>query len=144
MPKGSVPKAKFVYKKFLMAECVLSVQGRHPCIWIEQSVWNFLWVECLKSSKLEWQIRRNDSPHVEKKISRSFQTYKLGNSSARDLTVPRVTLLTPALQMWIWFMLQFSKIQWGRAVDSSVDPGDFSVLRPLFPFIMRSFHLTRF
>lgn len=34
--------------------------------WKGLRAWNFLWAECLKSLKLEWQIRQNHSPHVEK------------------------------------------------------------------------------
>lgn len=34
--------------------------------WKGLIAWNFLWAECLKKFKLEWQIRQNHSPHVEK------------------------------------------------------------------------------
>lgn len=62
------------------------------------------------------------------KISRSFQTYKLWNNSAGDLSEPHVTLLLPVSTDVGWFLLKFSKTQWIRTVDSGMDPGSSSAL----------------
>lgn len=60
----------------------LSPQSRWPAFWKGLRAWNFLWAECLKPCKLEWQIRQSHSPHVEKSAEAfkhmSYETTQLG------------------------------------------------------------------
>jgi len=71
-----------------------------------------------------------------RKISRSFQTHKLWNNSAGDLSEPCVTLLLPVPQMWIGSYCNALKHSWSELWTVA-----WTLVAPM-PFTL-SFNLTK-
>lgn len=87
-----------------------------PDFWKGLSAWNFLWAECLKSCKLEWQIREKPFPNC-RRISRGFQTHELWNNTAGFLFKQCIKLLLRALRCGFASCYVFWKSSWKELTD---------------------------